>query len=80
MGGRMGNGDDRVRYKLRGSTIVMIKYSTDGNKQEFLCSIPSSWIDLKIEDLKIEVDKYIVNRKVFKKVVNTTSTVSYVEV
>jgi hypothetical protein len=80
MDGRMGNGDDRVRYKLRGSTIVMIKYSTDDNEQEFLCSIPSSWIGLNIEQLRIEVDKFIENRKVFKKVVNTTSTISYVEV
>lgn len=76
----MGNGDDRVRYKLRGSTIVMIKYSTDDNEQEYLCSIPSSWVKLSIEDLKIEVDTFISNRKVFKKVVNTTSSVSYVEV
>ena len=80
MGGRMGNGDDRVRYKLHGSTIVMIKYSTDDNKQEFLCSIPSSWIKLKIEDLQIEVDKFIENRKVYKKVVSTTTTVSYEEI
>lgn len=80
MGGRMGNGDDRVRYKLRGSTIVMIKYSTHDNEQEFLCSISSNWIDLKFEDLKIEVDKFIENRKVFEKVINTTSTVSYIEV
>ncbi len=80
MGGRMGNGDDRVRYKLRGSTIVMLKYSTDGNEQEFLCSIPSNWIDLKVEDLKIEVDKFLESRKVFRKVINMTSTVSYVEV
>jgi hypothetical protein len=80
MGGRMGNGDDRVRYKLRGSTIVMIKYSTDDNEQEFLCSIPSSWIKLNLEELKSEVDNFITNRKIFKKVVNTTSTVSYIEV
>lgn len=79
MGGRMGNGDDRVRYKLRGSTIIMLKYSTDDSEQEFLCSIPSNWIDLDITSLKIEVDKYIINRKIFKKVVNTTSTISYVE-
>lgn len=80
VGGRMGNGDDRVRYKLRGSTIVMIKYSTDDNEQEFLCSIPSGWIELNIEQLRIEVDKFIENRKIFKKVVNTTSIISYVEV
>lgn len=80
MGGRMGNGDDRVRYKLRGSRILMIKYSTDSNEQEFMCSIPSNWIELDIEQLRIEVDKFIENRKVFKKVVNTTTTVSYVEV
>ena len=77
MGGRMGNGDDRVRYKLRGSTIVMIKYSN--NEQEHLCSIPSDWIKLNIEELKLDVDRFITDRKVFKKVVNTTSTVSYVE-
>lgn len=80
MGGRMGNGDDRVRYKLRGSTIVMIKYSTDDNEQGYLCSIPSSWIKLNIEELRFKVDEFISKRKVFKKVVNTTSTVSYVEV
>ena len=79
MGGRMGNGDDRVRYKLRGSTIVMIKYSTDDSQQEHLCSIPSDWIKLNIEELKLEVDRFITDRKIFKKVVNTTSTVSYVE-
>lgn len=80
MSGRMSNGDDRVRYKLRGSTIVIIKYSTDDNKQEYLCSIPSSWVKLNIEELKFEVDNFISKRKVFKKVVNTTSTVSYIEV
>lgn len=80
MGGRMGNGDDRVRYELRGSTIVMIKYSTDNNEQEYLCSIPSSWIKLSIEYLKSEVNDFISKRKIFKKEVNTTSTVSYVEV
>lgn len=62
MGGRMGNGDDRVRYKLKGSKITMIKYSTDDTEQEFLCSIPSSWINLPIDVLKIEVDKFIENR------------------
>lgn len=71
---------DRVRYKLRGSTIVMLKYSTDSDEQEFLCSIPSNWINLNIEDLKIEVNKFIKNRKVYQKVVNTTSTVSHIEV
>ena len=80
MGGRMGNGDDRVRYKLRGSTIVMIKYSTDDNEQEYLCSIPSDWLKLNIEQLRIEVDKFIEDRKIFKKIIKTTSTVSYVEV
>ena len=80
MGGRMGNGDDRVRYKLRGSIIVMLKYSTDDNEQEYLCSIPSDWVKLNIEELKVEVDNFIAKRKIFKKVVNTTSSVSYVEV
>lgn len=64
MGGRMGNGDDRVRYKLRGSTIAMLRYSTDSIEQTFLCSIPSKWIDLSIDDLKTEVDKFVAKRNI----------------
>lgn len=64
MNGRMGNGDDRVRYKFHGSTIVMLKYSTDADwsDQEYLCSLPSSWIDLPIKNLKQEVKKFITHR------------------
>lgn len=78
--GRMGNGDDRVRYKMHGSTIVMIKYYTDDNEQDFLCSIPSKWIDLPIDELQIEVDDFISKRKLYRKVVTNTSTVTYEEI
>jgi hypothetical protein len=80
MHGRMGNGNDMVRYKIHGSTIVMLKYSTDSNDQEFLCSIPSSWIDIPVDNLKTEVDKFLENRKIFKKVITNTQLISYMEI
>lgn len=80
MGGRMGNGDDRIRYKLRGGTIAFIRYSTDDNEQKYICSIPSEWMNLDMENLQQQVDKFIEERKIFKKVVDTTQTINYVEV
>lgn len=78
--GRMGNGDDRVRYKSHGSKIVMLKHYTDDNEEEYLCSIPTKWIDLSVDELQIEVDEYIRNRKLYRKVVTNTSTITYEEI
>lgn len=80
MGGRMGNGDDRVRYKLHGSTITLLRYSTDDNEQKFICSLPTKWMDLSLDDLQIEVDKFVGERKVFRPIVSYTQTITYVEV
>ena len=66
MHGRMGNGNDIIRYKKRGSSIVLLKYNSESlDKQEYLGSIPYNWINLNIDELKIEVDKYTSERKVF---------------
>jgi hypothetical protein len=78
--GRMGNGDDRVKYRFHGSTITMIKYYTHDDEQDFLCSIPANWVHLYVEALQIEVDEFIQNRKLYRKVVNNTSTITYEEI
>lgn len=83
MYGRMGNGDCRVRLKGRKNHIILLKYNTDHSELEpmkYLGKIPISWLDKEAEEIASEVEKYISERKVFVKVVNTTSTVTYKEV
>lgn len=84
MGGRMGNGDDRVRYKIRSDkSILLLKYNTDDSdfdKQEYFGKIPYFWINLSQEDLQKEVDEYISKRKIFVKEVSFTPSVTYKEI
>jgi hypothetical protein len=65
MGGRMGNGDCRVRYKIRGvKHILLLRYSHDVDipDQVYLGKIPYSWTTLSKDELQIEVDNYIIQR------------------
>jgi hypothetical protein len=83
MGGRMGNGDCRVRYKIRGKKhILLLRYSHDSDipDQVYLGKIPYSWTTLSKDELQIEVDNYIANRKVFVKVVTNNPIISYKEI
>ena len=64
MGGRMGNGDDRVRYNVsgKGQKIVLLKFDTeDSTNQRYLGSLPMHWLTLPIDELRPEVDIFIKN-------------------
>lgn len=82
--GRMGNGDDRVKYRKNGKNLVLIRYSLDADiaEQVYLGKIPYSWTELNQEELQVAVDEYLSKRKVYKKVVtqHITSEVKYEEI
>jgi hypothetical protein len=83
MRGRMGNGDDRVRYKMRGKKyILLLRYShdVDVKEQVYLGKIPYIWTTLSKDELQTEVDNYIAKRKIFVKVVTNNPIISYKEI
>jgi hypothetical protein len=89
----MGNGDCRVRLKIRGNYILLIRYNTDNETVPvYLGKIPLSWMHLAIEQqnnpfqfeevdqLKISVEKYLSERKVFVKKTTNVTTTTYEEI
>lgn len=78
--GRMGNSDDKIRFKIRGNNILLLRYNNDDQEQHYVGKIPKNWLDLTLEELSIEVEKYISNRKVFVKNVSYTPVVTYKEI
>ena len=79
--GRMGNGDCRVRLKIRGENILLIRYNTDGeSKPVYLGKIPLSWCDMDDQQLEKSVEEYLSNRRIFVKKTEFTTNISYVEI
>lgn len=74
------HGDERVIYKSIGTKIRLLIYNTEEMEYRYQFSIPKKWIELTIDELKIEVEEFLKNRKVFVKEVKTTETITYREV
>lgn len=60
MRGRVGNGDDRVRYKKRGEKIILLRYSTDSDQVIYLGHIPYFWVNTDL--LESYVNDYFLRR------------------
>ena len=59
MRGRMGNGDCRIKLKVRGKSIILIRYSTDGGiDPKYVGSLPSEWLGISKDKLSIEVERF----------------------
>lgn len=54
-----------VTYRLRGSKVILLRCFKTHKEKPYLCTIPSKWIDLPIEELKKEVEDYLLKRKVY---------------
>ena len=54
-----------VTYRLRGGKVILLRCFKTHKEKPYLCTIPSKWIDLPIEELKKEVEVYLLKRKVY---------------
>lgn len=79
--GRMGNGNDIIRFKFRKNHILILKCDTDDvRNQEYIGKIPTTWLNKTSDEISYDVEKYLSQRKVVIKVVTNTETVTYKEV
>lgn len=68
--GRMGNWNDRIKYKLHGTKIALILYNTLNDVEpNYLWSIPLSWANLDLKNLYEDVELFLSKRTLFKKII-----------
>lgn len=52
----------RIKYKLKGKNIVLILYNSAKKIMEYEGTIPSYWMKLSINDLKLAIDNFFIDR------------------